>query len=69
MRRKLLHLGLTRRWSEKIGLFILMLAATLAVAFGSPVSASAYTSQQQSIQGAQVSINAGASVGTIPGTA
>ena len=69
MRGKLVHLHLSRRWSERIALFILILVATLAVAFVNPLSAAAYTRQQQIIQGAQVSINAGASSGSIPGTA
>ncbi len=69
VRRKLSHLRLTRRWSKTIALSLLILTATFAVAFVSPLSASANTQQQQIIQGAQVSINAGTPVGNIPGTA
>jgi hypothetical protein len=69
MKGKLVHLRLSRRWSEKIAMLILILIAALAVSFVSPFRAAAYSQQQQIIKGAQVSINAGASVGTIPGTA
>ncbi|MDQ2713808.1 MAG: cellulose-binding protein [Chloroflexota bacterium] len=69
MRGKLGHLHLSRRWSGRIALSILILSATLVVTVASPSNAAAASRQQQSLKGVQVSINAGASIGTIPGTA
>ena len=69
MRTKLIHLHLTRRWSGRLALSILILTTMLFMTTNSPSKATAANASHSSTQNVQVSINANTSNGTVPGTA